>query len=191
MIKCLSRCGCCFNSTHCVFIKNIIRSQFNYCHLMWMFHIREINNNINRIHKRALRLEHQNNNLPLAELLEKNNSVTIHQRNLQVLATEIFKVKNDLDSEIMKELFNLQNPSYNFCQQTTFKRRKVNTTHYGIQSVMYLRQKIWDMVPNDTKNRDLLNNFKMYIKSSKPNGANQHALLQYSCKFLKIFTMKI
>lgn len=80
-----------------------------------MFHIRELNNNINRIHKRALRLEHQNNNLPLAELLEKNNSVTIHQRNLQVLATEIFKVKNDLDSEIMKELFNLQNPSYNFC----------------------------------------------------------------------------
>ena len=37
---------------------------------------------------------------------------------------------------------------------------------------MYLRQKIWDMVPNDTKNRDLLNNFKMYIKPSKPNGAN-------------------
>ena len=39
------------------------------------------------------------------ELLQKDNVVTIHQRNLQALATEIFKIKNDLSPEIVKEVF--------------------------------------------------------------------------------------
>ena len=45
-------------------------------------------------------------------LLQKDNSVTIHQQNLQVLASEIFKAKNDLSPEIMKELYELKEPSY-------------------------------------------------------------------------------
>ena len=45
------------------------------------------------------------------QLLQKDNSVAIHQRNLQVLATEIFKAKNDLSPEIMKEAFELNEPS--------------------------------------------------------------------------------
>ena len=79
-----------------------------------MFHNRKLNNRINRIHDRALRLIYQDNSLSFAELLEKDISVTIHQRNLQVLATEIFKLKNGLSPEIMKELFEMQNPSYDF-----------------------------------------------------------------------------
>ena len=75
-------------------------------------------------------------------------------------------MKNDLASEIMKKVINLQNPSYNFYPETTyFIRGNVNTTHYGIQTVMYLTQKIWDMVPNDIKNCGSLNNFKTYIES--------------------------
>ena len=38
------------------------------------------------------------------QLLQKDNSVTIHQRNVHVLATDIFKAKNDLSSEVMKEV---------------------------------------------------------------------------------------
>ena len=79
-----------------------------------MFHSRKLNNRINRIHDRALRLIYQDNSLSFAELLEKDISVTIHQRNLQVLATEIFKLKNGLSPEITKELFEMQNPSYDF-----------------------------------------------------------------------------
>ena len=59
-------------------MKAFITSQFNYCPLIWMFHSRELNNRINRIHERALRLVYQDNSLPFAELLEKDNSVTIH-----------------------------------------------------------------------------------------------------------------
>ena len=88
-------------------------SQFNYCPLIWMFHNRALNNRINKIHERALRLVYQNKNLSFSELLELDNTVTMHQRNLQVLVTEIFKVKNNLSPEIIKQVFDFQEPYYN------------------------------------------------------------------------------
>ena len=80
--------------------------------------------------------------------------MTINQRNLQVLLTEIFKVKMDLAPEIMKNIFKIQNLSYNFYSKTThFKRKGVKATHYGTQPVRYLGPKIRDMVPNNIQNR--------------------------------------
>ena len=40
--------------------------------------------------------------IPLDDLLKKGKSVSIRQRNLQILATEIYKVRNDLGPKIMK-----------------------------------------------------------------------------------------
>ena len=83
-------------------MKAFVISQFNYCPLIWMFHNRALNNRINKIHERTSRLVDQNKNLSFSELLELDNAVTMHQRNLQVLVTEILKVKNSLSPEIMK-----------------------------------------------------------------------------------------
>ena len=93
-------------------MKAFITSQFSYCPLIWMFHSRNLNNKINRIHEQALRLVYQNN-LSFSELLNLDNSLTVQQKNLQRLVTEIYKVKNGIAPEIMKEIFELQNPSYN------------------------------------------------------------------------------
>ena len=84
-------------------IKTFVTSQFNYCSFISMFHSRELNNHINRIHERALRLIYQDNSLSFAELLGKDNFVTIYRINLLVLAKEIFKLKNGLAPEIMKD----------------------------------------------------------------------------------------
>ena len=88
-------------------MKAFITSQLNYCPLIWMFH--KLNNRINKIHKRALKLVYKDNKLSFNDLLELDNSVTIHQRNLQILATEIFKVKNSLapESNLLIMVFNL------------------------------------------------------------------------------------
>ena len=72
-------------------MKALVISQFNYYPLIWMFHNIALNNRINKIHGRVLRLVYQNKNLSFSELLELDNGVTIHQRNLKVLVTEIFK----------------------------------------------------------------------------------------------------
>ena len=134
-----------------------------------MFHNRVLNNRINKIHERALRLVYQNKNLSFSELLELDNAVTIHQRNLQVLATEIFKVKNNLSPEIMKQVFDFQEPYYNLRSETSqFRRENIKTTHYGIQSVKFLGPKIWAMVPQNIKNCKSLQEFKKLIKVWKP-----------------------
>ena len=130
-------------------MKAFITSQFSYCPLIWMFHSRNLNNKINRIHERALRLVYQNN-LSFSKLLDLGNSVTVHQKNLQVLVTEIYKVKNGIAREIMKENFELQNPSYNLRSSCNhFRRENIKTVHYGLQSVRYLGPKIWELVPNN------------------------------------------
>ena len=72
-------------------MKAFITSQFSYCPLIWMFHSRNLNNKINQIHERTLRLVYQNN-LSFSELLDLNKSVTVHQKKLQVVVTEIYKV---------------------------------------------------------------------------------------------------
>ena len=78
-----------------------------------MFHSWQLNNRINKIQERALRLVYKVNKLTFDDLSKLDNSVTIHQRNLQILATEIFKVKNSLAPEIMTEFFQIKEPHYN------------------------------------------------------------------------------
>ena len=137
-------------------MKAFITSQFSYCPLIWMFHSLSLNNKINRIYERALRLFYQNN-LRFSELLDLDNSVTVHQKNLQVLVIEIYKVKNG----IMNDIFELQNPTYNLrssCNQ--FRRENVKTIHYDIQSVRYLGRKIWELVPNNIKYSNSLSKFR-------------------------------
>ena len=59
--------------------------------LIWMFHSRTINNKINRLHERALRLVYSDYNSNFDELLRKNESCSIHDRNVQTLAIKICK----------------------------------------------------------------------------------------------------
>ena len=114
-----------------------------------MFYSRNLNNKINRIHERDLRLVYQNN-LSFSELFDLDNSVTVHQKKLQVLVTEIYKVKNGIAQEIMTDIIKLQNPFYTLrssCNQ--FRGENIKTVHYGLQSVRCLGPKIWELVPNN------------------------------------------
>ena len=67
-------------------------SWFSYCPLIWMFHDQAMEHRINRIHERTLRLIYSNQHqITFKGLLEKSKTVSIHQRNLQTFATEIYK----------------------------------------------------------------------------------------------------
>ena len=61
-----------------------------------MCHSRTLNNKINRIQERALRIIYSDYKSNFRELLERDHSFTIHERTMQYLATEAFKVKNAL-----------------------------------------------------------------------------------------------
>ena len=82
-----------------------ITSHFSYAPVVWMFHSRKLNNRINNIHERALRLVYKDYTSSFDDLLATDNSFKIHQRNLQKLATEIFKVKQGIAPAIMNNIF--------------------------------------------------------------------------------------
>ena len=66
-------------------------SHFSYCPFVWMFYSRRLNKRIDHIHERTLRIIYQDYNSSFKELLRKDSSLTIHQRNLKLLVTEMFK----------------------------------------------------------------------------------------------------
>ena len=86
-------------------MKAFIMSQFSYCPLVWMCHSRTLNNKINKLHERALRLVYDDRQSTFEELLNIDKSVTIHHRNLQTLATEVYQVLHGLPSELMNDIF--------------------------------------------------------------------------------------
>ena len=67
----------------------MIKSQFSYCPLIWMFSSRKTNNFIDRIHERSIRIISGDNESNFENLLVINKEITILQRNLQVLMTEV------------------------------------------------------------------------------------------------------
>ena len=70
-----------------------------------MFHDINLNNKINRIHERALRIAYNDNVSTFEKLLEIDSSVTVHQRNLQLPMVEIYKTKHNLNPSFMKQIF--------------------------------------------------------------------------------------
>ena len=94
-------------------MKAFMISQFSYCALVLIFHKRNTENRVSKIHERSLRLVYDDSpHLSFHELLIKNKSFSIHQRNLQFLTTETFKVKNGVSTGVTDDNFQFVNKPY-------------------------------------------------------------------------------
>ena len=124
-----------------------------------MFHSRKLNNKINRLYERALRLVYKNSTLSFNELLTINNSFTVHQRNLQQLATKMFKIINDLTPRFMKSIFPLSSNHYTL-RKPTFQTDNFETVRYGSETLAFRYPLIWESVHIDIKNSTTLAVFK-------------------------------
>ena len=62
-----------------------IMSAFKYCPLIWMFCNKTSNNQINKIHKRTLRLVYEMQDTNFEDLLLKDNSWNDHESNMHVI----------------------------------------------------------------------------------------------------------
>ena len=70
-------------------MKAFIESQFAYCPLIWMFCQRSSNTRINHLHERALRIVYNDNESTFEDLLKKDNSLSIHHKNIRLLGIEL------------------------------------------------------------------------------------------------------
>ena len=109
-------------------------SQFSYCPLIWMCHSRKINTQITKLHERALRLVYNDKSSSFWELLERDNLVTIHSRNIQIILTEIFKIKSEAAPEILTEIFKFKDHSYDLRKKNCLERRIIKSRKYCSES---------------------------------------------------------
>ena len=70
-----------------------------------MFLSRKLNERINQIHEKVLRIVYKDFNSSFQELLIEDNALNIYYRNLQKLVTEILKIKNSLSTEFINDVF--------------------------------------------------------------------------------------
>lgn len=82
-------------------MKTFIISQFGYCPLVWMFHSRQLNCRINRLHERALRIVYKDDKSTFNELLIKDEAYTVH-------VIELYKVTYNLSPKIMNLILPLK-----------------------------------------------------------------------------------
>ena len=68
-----------------ILMRAFIYSQFQYCPLALVFRSRKFNNNINKLHERALRITYRDQSSSFESLLKKDSSTTIHVKNLKVM----------------------------------------------------------------------------------------------------------
>ena len=82
-----------------------VLSHYSYSSLVWMFYDRTLNHRINHIHKRALRFAYKDYRKDCGSLLKQRNLVSLHENNLQMLITEIYKTRSGLSPPFMKGIF--------------------------------------------------------------------------------------
>ena len=129
--------------------------QLNYYPLIWMCHNRKYNNKINRLHERCLRLVNNDKRSYLEDLLEKDNSVSIHHKNLQALAIVVFKVHTKTSPEIIQEVFLVKEQgNYNLRKQTDFVIPQVKSVNCGLECIRFLGPKKWERLSNGLKNKE-------------------------------------
>ena len=164
-----------------VLLKTFFESQFSYCPLLWMFCSRKLNNKINRLHERALRIAYADYVSSFEELLAKDDSVTIHQRNLKVLAVEMYKISQGISPKFMNDLVEEFDTKYHtrsrygveldeggnvkcLNKKLYYRPQKSNTSSFGLESFRWLGPKIWELIPDDLKNTKNLATFKSALK---------------------------
>ena len=73
---------------------------------------------------------------------------------------EIYKTKKNLNSSFMSEIFEARDVQYDLRNKNTR-----GTTSYGIETVRYLGQKLWQTLPHGVRESQSLTAFKKELRT--------------------------
>ena len=141
----------------------MIKSQFNYCPLVWMFCSRKSNNLINKVQERALRLitnDYQSSFNILHEF-------SIHQSNLQTLLIELYKITHQIAPPIMNSLFVFHENMHNIRNHQILSKDIRKTVRYDLETILYRSPFLWANLPQVYKLQKSISAFKRKIRQWK------------------------
>ena len=143
-------------------LKCMVKSQFSYCPLIWMFCSRIANNLISKIQE----LITNDETSTFEHLLQANNEIT-HQKNLQVLMVEAFKIINGFAPPIMEDFFLFRENTHNIRNFQIIPNESKKTVRCGLETVKYRTPLLWANLPEKYKTAASLKSFKTKIKTPK------------------------
>ena len=121
------------------------------------------------MHYRALRIIYKDDISSFHDLLKRDKSFTIHERNLQFLATEMFKVWNGLAPSFMDNIFpHITRKMSTRSNVTFYNPHNPKTNSYGLETLRELGPKIWNLIPESFKSVSSSDQFKMAIRNWSP-----------------------
>ena len=129
-----------------------------------MFCRKTLYHKIEKIHHRTLKVIYQSEE-SYENLLLESSSVSIHQRHLRFLVTEIYKSTTQINPEFMWPYFTYKNISYNLRKGPILYLPSTHSTYYGTNSVHFRGSLIWNNLPRDIKSSKSLSEFKTKIKN--------------------------
>ena len=145
-------------------LNSVVKAQFSYCPLIGMFTSRYLNNALNSIHERALRLIYNDYELPFDRILEDNERKSIHQKNIESLAIEVYKFQAGLTPPIVSDLFVTRENNYNLRNFQELKSSLRRTVKFWTETISYRGPQIGNLIPERLRKLETLNKFKKEIK---------------------------
>ena len=114
--------------------------------------------------ERALRILYCDEQSSYVDLLKRDDGFTVHERNIQLLLTEMFKAKNNIEPHLQQDIFeasHYQGPTLRSSKY--FSKPKINTVKYGERSLQYLGTRLWDQLPRNIQVLNYIEKFKYFI----------------------------
>ena len=141
-----------------------------------------------------LKKKSKSSRIPLGTMLVRDNAVPIHIGNLQLLMTEIYKTKWELNPSFMKEIFVEKHSPYGLRSCDNPQLPQARTTCNGLDTISFCGCRLWQVLPNDIKQSNTLSSFKSRIKLWKGEECNRRLCRPFvaqvgflSCLFKQIF----
>ena len=145
-----------------------MKSEFKlkgYFSQTWLFCNKGANKKIDRAHKRALKILHNDYDSSFQSLLVRSNSFTIHVQNLQKLMTEIYKSLNNMNPSIAWEFHEKKYVAYDLRKKNLCKLPKTKTISYGVESLSFRGSFLWNTLDDSVTQEPTLARFKNKIRN--------------------------
>ena len=130
-----------------IIYNSFVKSNFDFCPLVWNFCGKVNSGKIEKVQERALRIIHQDYDATYSDLLQAANAPSLTVRRIRMLLYETFKSVCNVNSECLNDMFVKKETSYSLRKKVILIQPKRRTTTYGLRSVSYLGSKLWNDHP--------------------------------------------
>ena len=158
----------------------MVKSQLNCCPLVCP---RRSNSLIHKTQERALCIIYNDQLIDFKSFLTNYNEINIHQRNLQVLMTEIYEIINHIALPTMSSLFEIRENIHNTRHFQVLYNESKRTVSYGLETIFYRAPFLWANLPPEYKLGSYLNIFITITQNWK--GEN------FPCRLCKTYVREL